>query len=112
MPTYSDSKIAKNRVFMLMLDAATAVGDGVWFDISLLKTYTLHVKGITTATVSVTGSNGATQPADSAHETLVANGTFTADGFMEKTATTRYLKVRVSAHTTGTISGFLFGQTA
>lgn len=110
MANYSDNTIAKNRAFMLMIDGVAATGDGVWFDVSKLKSYTIHVKGITTATVSITGSNAPTQPLDSAHETLLSSGTFTADGILEKLVTTRWLKARVSAWTSGTIYAYLYGQ--
>lgn len=86
---------------------AVAVGNGSWFDASGVADMTVHVAGITTATVIVSGSNAPTIPADSTHGATLA--TVTADSIVDIQMPVRWIKARVSAWTSGTINAYVEG---
>lgn len=93
-----------------VLTSAVALTDGEWIDVSGLQPISVHVMGITTATVEVDGSNEATRPANSTHGIKINAGTITADTHEVITRPLRWLKVRVTAYTSGTIHGYLEGH--
>src|SRR3990167_2131534 len=85
-----------------LLDAIGAANDGVWIDCISFTSISIEVSGITTATVLINSSNAATKPANTAHGQL--RGTFTADGDHVSSNLPRWIKARISAWTSGTIS--------
>ncbi len=85
-----------------LIDSAVATGNGEWINAEGLKNYSIHVSGITTATVVFSGSNAATKPSDATHG-IQFGSDITADGFLEYTAPVKWVKARVSAWTAGTI---------
>lgn len=90
------------------LDAAVAVGNSTWIEVRGHKSLSVHVTGITVATVSITGSNTPTIPADATHHVDVATAV-TADAIVNISTPLRWIKVRCSAYTSGTISAYLEG---
>lgn len=91
-----------------LLDAVSAVDVGDWVEIDGRHPTTVHVKGITTATVKVHVSNNPTKPANSVHDVQIGSDVV-ADGSVEITAPYKWVKTRISAHTSGAISAFLMG---
>ena len=92
---------------MVLLNAATAVTVGTWERVSSYTRSSVHVKGITTATVIINGSNSATKPANADHEIQLSS--VTADELVSIDLPVKWMKVRVSAYTSGTISAWLEG---
>lgn len=89
-----------------LLEGVTDVDDGVWVDVSFFQKMTLQVSGITTATVQVRGSLDLSKPANNT-DGFQIGANITADAVQEITTPVRWLKLKVSAFTTGTISALL-----
>lgn len=84
-------------------DGTGATDDGVWVDVGpFRKNGVLDVSGITTATIQVFGSNEETKPAD-ATDGRQFGADITANGAFDLGALMRFMKVKISAHTTGTV---------
>lgn len=92
----------------LLLDAVVATADGVWVDAKRFKTSSIHVFGITTGTVQVRGSNARVKPADNT-DAIKIGSDITADGIVSIAYPLRWIKCKVSAYTSGTISAVLQG---
>ena len=92
----------------LLLDAVTATGNGEWVDASGFYILTFDVVGITTATVDLRYSNAPTRPSNASHERQIED--MTADGLVVVSFPVRWVKARVSAYTSGTISVYLTGN--
>lgn len=86
------------------LTAEVAINNGQWILVSGYTTKTVHVSGITTGTVIISGSNE-DAPADSTHG--IALATLTANGMTTVVNACRWLKVRVSAWTTGAFDAWV-----
>jgi len=86
--------LSDNRTITL-LDGATTTSTGEWF--RLPKDKVFSVSGITTATVVIEYKTH-----DS--ETATTLRTFTADGTTANSDSLGYVRARVSAYTSGTIS--------
>ena len=85
-------------------DAEVAVSVGEWVDARDWESLLAHVTIETTATVIINGSNASTIPANSAHgitlaSALTATGIFT----LEAKEIPRWVKIRVSAWTSGDV---------
>lgn len=96
-----------------LLDGIVATDNGTWFSVedrfnvpyALAKT--IHIKGITTATLHVCGSCEPTKPIDTDHGIQIGDDV-TADCLVEINHSIKFIKVRCSAWTTGTISAYLY----
>ncbi len=93
----------------VLLDDATGTTPGVWVDVHGFKDKTIHVSGVTTATLQVYGSNTPLIPAN-ATDHIQLGSNITADSIVSITTPVRWMKVKVAAHTTGTIDAYFFGQ--
>ena len=93
----------------LLTDAITST-DGEWIDVSGLASLTLHVSGITTATVEVDGSNEIVRPANDAHGIKLNATDIASDQIVFLTGGLRWLKVRIPDYTSGTINVYLEGR--
>lgn len=91
-----------------LLNAVTATGDGEWMNIEGFHPLSFHVKGITTASVQIRGSNAPTKPANASDE-LQLGSTVTADALVSLDAPVKWIKAKVSAYTSGTISVYMLG---
>lgn len=91
-----------------LLEAAVATGNGEWVEVWGISPISVHVKGITTATVQISISNEPTKPANSDHGIAEGAG-ITADTMVVVTKPARWMKVRVTAWTSGTISAYFCG---
>jgi hypothetical protein len=93
-----------------LIPGAVATGNGEWIDTSGMSAMTIHITGITIATVEIDGSNEPTKPADATHG-IKLNGTdITANQMFTVTVPLRWLKARVTAYTSGTVNAFLEAQ--
>jgi hypothetical protein len=90
-----------------LLTNAVAITNGEWLDASGMGAMSIHISGITTATVEVDGSNAPTIPANTAHEIKLNTVDITADQMVALTLSMRWLKVRIPAYTSGTINAYL-----
>jgi hypothetical protein len=90
----------------LLADAA-ATGDGSWIAVEAFNAYTIHVSGITTATVIVNVSNAPAKPANNDHEIQAAS--VSADSIINVTMPSKWVKARVSSYSSGTINAYLEG---
>jgi len=91
----------------VLLDGVAATSNGEWFDVSGFSAFSVQISGITTATVKVCVSNKPTQPDATDHG--IEKGSLTADGSVEIICSYRWIKARISAWTTGSISAWLAG---
>jgi hypothetical protein len=89
-----------------LLTNVAAINDGEWIDVSGLNQLSLDIRGITSATVQLRGSNELTRPADNTHGNQLGADT-TTDGFVIVSATVRWMKLRVSTYVSGTINAYL-----
>ena len=85
-----------------MIDAKAAVDVGFWIDTHGYDQSSIHVDGITTATVIINSSNAAVKPANSSHE--IQRASYTADVERTDQVMPRWIKARISAWTSGTIT--------
>ena len=92
-----------------LLDAVGAVDNGSWTDVENYGPFSIHVKGITTASVEIRISNDPTLPLDTAHE-ILEGAAISADGVVEVTKRVKWIKTRIATWTSGTISTFLIGH--
>jgi hypothetical protein len=93
-----------------LIPGAVAIGDGEWIDTSGMSAMSIHITGITTATVEVDGSNDPTIPANNTHGIKLNSVDITANQMFTVTVPVRWLKARVTAWTTGTINAWLEAQ--
>jgi len=91
-----------------LLAGATAVNDGEWVEARGFTAGSVHVSGITVATVQVSVSNSPTKPLATNHGIAVGSA-LTADGMVSLNGVlpVRWVKARVSAYTSGAINADL-----
>lgn len=94
---------------MVLLDGITGTNNGSWVGCEVLASKTIHIKGVTTATLHICGSLAPVKPADTAHEIQIGDD-ITADCLVEIPAHLKWIKVRCSAYTAGTIYAYLEGK--
>lgn len=101
--------VAPKSIQAALLDSVSAVTDGEWIYIGDFDAWTLVVTGITTATVQVWVSNVPQDSSEQSNQEIQLGANITADGLREMGATERYawLRVKVSAHTAGSINADL-----
>jgi hypothetical protein len=86
----------------ILLDNVTSTDNGVWIDTTVYPEGSIHVKIANTATVQLRGSDDPTKPADASHE-LQIDSDITASDLYSILHLPRWLKARVSAHTSGRV---------
>lgn len=91
-----------------LFTSIVAIMDGEWVDVRGMWPMSVEVAGITTATVQIRGSNALAAPANNTHGVPVG-ADITADLLRLVDTPMCWIKVRVSAWTSGTISGRLIG---
>ena len=91
------------------LAAAGAVTDGVWIEVSGFAHISVHIEITALATAKIHVSNNAVQPLNSVHE-LEAFSTRLSK-FVVIDTPVRWIKTRVSAWTSGTVSAWLEATT-
>jgi len=92
-----------------LLDGVASTTNGEWVDVGAWRRITVHIKGITTATCKIMGSCEPTKPSDATDGVQLGNDV-TADTLYEITAKLKWLKVKVSAYTSGTIYAYAVGD--
>ena len=93
-----------------LLTNAAAVTNGEWIDVSGMRTVTLDIRGITSATVEVDGSNAEARPADNTHGQKLNGTDITVDQVVVVTMPLRWLKVRVVSFVSGNIQALMEAQ--
>lgn len=88
-------------------DAAVAVSNGVWVDARAFRSASVHTFGTFVGTVQVRGSNAVADPGPTNHEIAIGSDITTATLTFITTLPVRWLKVRVSAYTSGTVNAYL-----
>jgi hypothetical protein len=93
-----------------LLDVETAISNGVWVEIPPgYVNHTVHVKGITNATVKINVSNDETKPTNAAHE--IEKDSLTADAVVVlQNEAIRWIKARIPTYVSGTISAYLVSR--
>lgn len=85
---------------------AVGVTDGIgWILTTGFNRMSVHVEGITTGTVQIRGSNAPDRPADATDAFVVDE--ITSDELSNLTALPKWIKVMVSAWTTGTFNVYI-----
>ncbi len=92
-----------------LLDAKTSTTSGEWADVSGWRRATVHITGIVTATCQIRGCATPTKPLDSEDHIQIGSD-ITSDTLYEITAKLKWLKVKISAYTSGTISAYAIGD--
>ena len=92
-----------------MLTGVGAVDDGEWIDVLHYGPFSIDLIISDTAVAQIRGSNALTKPADTAHERQI-DVDISASAIIEVTMPVRWIKVRVSGWTSGTIDAFLVGK--
>lgn len=84
----------------VLIDAATAAADGVWIDVSNFERGSFHlVLGV--GTLQIRGSNEKLKPENTAHGFQIGTDATNETGITTEVLP-RWIKGRVSAHTSGT----------
>ncbi len=91
----------------VMLAGVGATSNGEWIDVRGKK-FTVHIEGISTAVVQVRGSNSPAKPADNEHDVQIG-ADIAVDQMVFIDAPLCWVKVRISAWTSGTIYAWLAG---
>lgn len=89
------------------VDAAVAIGNGVWVDARAFRSASVHTFGTFVGTAQVRGSNSVADPGAANHEIQIGADVTTATLTFITTLPVRWLKVRVSAYTSGTVNAYL-----
>ena len=90
---------------VLLIDGATGTVDGPWVDIGpYCHNVSIEVSGITSATVTINGSNAnGGLPALATAGTAIGSS-ITADTVASLVGPTRYIRARVTGYSSGTIN--------
>jgi len=89
------------------VDAAVAIGNGVSVDARAFRSASVHTFGTFVGTAQVRGSNAVADPGAANHEIQIGTDVTTATLTFITTLPVRWLKVRVSAYTSGTVNAYL-----
>lgn len=100
-----DSFTKHSRKKVTLLDSVTTTGNGSWVRVEGLAKMSVHITGITDATVITNISNTPTQPAAATHH--IQLDSTTSDKMIFLDGPVSWIKVRVSVYTGGTISAYL-----
>lgn len=91
-----------------LVDAGAATSDGVWYDVTAWKRIAVHlIFGV--ATMQIFGSNRPTKPANNVDDVQIG-GDITSDTIYELTAKIKWIKVKTSAYTSGTLYAYAVGD--
>lgn len=91
-----------------LLSGVSSSDDGVWAEVSPFTPFSIDISGIGSATAQIRCSNDASRPADNTHGRQ-AGTDITTDGLYGITEPVRWVKVRISAYTSGTINANMEG---
>ena len=94
---------------LLGVDGVADTSIGSWIDVADIDRMSIHVDGITTGTVQIYGSNTLAKPTDATNHYKLG-GDITANTIKEIAVPVKWIKVVVSAWTTGTFKVHLLGQ--
>lgn len=95
--------VTKRATNVTLLDAVTTNDNGTWIDTMDFVDGSIDITISAAGTVQIRGSDAATKPADASHGNQVGSD-FTASAQATIVSCPRWLKARVSAGNTGTIT--------
>jgi len=101
--------LGRTVILSTVVAAATGTTNGNWLAVLGLGPFTVHIKGITDATVRLHGSNDPTQPTDATAEIQIGVD-ITADALVTIDAPLRWFKASVPTWVSGTINVYLMAQ--
>lgn len=101
--------LGRTVVSATLLDGVSGTSNGTWLCVLGMGPYTVHVKGITSASVRLHGSNDPTQPNDSAAEIQIGSD-ITQDALIRIQDPMRWFKASVPVWVSGTISVYFTAQ--
>lgn len=97
-------------IFVRLLEGAQALTDGTWFNLRGRHPVTVTIEGTFDATAQVLVSNNPEQPLDSFNAAPRPDGVnHIAPAVITIDAAYKWIKVRVLAYTSGSISAFILG---
>ncbi len=102
--------VGRSVVGIEAIIGAVATSDGVgWISTAGYSQVLIHTEGMTTGTFQIRGSNQTAQPAATDDEAQIGSDFVdaAANVFTSVTTVPRWLKVMVSAWTTGTINSYV-----
>ena len=98
-----------DRLDVALLTNQAANTDGIWQDCRGISPLSVHVNGITDATVQIRVSMQTTQPANSVHA-LQGGFDITADAVVTLEYPAKWIKARVLNYVAGTINAQVYGR--
>jgi len=101
--------LGRTVISATLLDGVSATSDGNWLNVLGMGPFTVHVKGITNATVRLHGSNDPTQPSDATAEIQIGRD-ITSDVLIEVVSPMNWFKASIPVYVSGTISVYFTAQ--
>src|SRR3990167_7539493 len=101
--------LGRTVISCTLLAGVSGTSNGSWLCVVGLGPFTVHVKGITDASVRLHGSNDPTQPLDSAAEIQIGQD-LTADALVTVDSPLKWFKASVPVYTSGTINVYWTAQ--
>ena len=101
--------LGRTVISATLLDGVSATSNGSWLNVLGLGPFTVHVKGITSATVRLHGSNDPTQPVDASAEIQIGQD-ITSDVLIRVPDPMRWFKVSMPVYTSGTVYVYFTAQ--
>ncbi len=101
--------MSKKLVSYTLLSSVTGTNTGTWKEVTGWSRITIDILGITTATCQIFGSCEPTKPADATDGRQIGSDV-TANAMSEITRKLKWIKVKVSAYTAGTINAYAVGD--
>jgi hypothetical protein len=107
--TYPDYYASNFRGEYQLIDNAGATDSGVWVDFNQYRTGSIDVTGTFVATLQLMGSNAQNIPSNVTDGNIIGSNITTA-GLTAVTMPVRWIKVKVSAYTSGNVTVMLHAR--
>lgn len=104
-----DKVLGRTVIVCTLVTAAVATTNGNWLDVTGIGPFTIHIKGITNATVRLHGSNDPTQPTDATAEIQIGVD-ITADALVTVDSPLHWFKASIPTYVSGTINVYFMAQ--
>lgn len=101
--------MSKKLLAYVLLDGVTSTTDGEWVDVTSWQRICIDTLGTFVGTLQLYGSCEPTKPANATDGRQIGSD-FTAPQLDEITAKIKWLKMKVSAYTSGTINSHAVGD--
>lgn len=104
-----DKVLGRTVVVCTLVTDATGTTNGSWLNVLGMGPFTVHIKGITSATVRLHGSNDPTQPTDATAEIQIGVD-LTSDALVTVDSPLRWFKASIPTYVSGTINVYFTAQ--